>query len=149
MKIWLPSVLTYGPAFQTVNEIRVDSRAGKVLSRIELKPDLATDLYKYKLHPTLLGRLFPFAHDMLDSRESTYLPTGLKELNLYVDQSPAVIYCLGERVFQDSRHIDCDLTLVDEAGNLVATIRGMRSTATGRREQKRTDKNGDPVRQQV
>ncbi|MCC6511731.1 MAG: SDR family NAD(P)-dependent oxidoreductase [Pirellulaceae bacterium] len=142
--------LTYGPAFQTVREIRVDAKAGKVLSRIELKPDLAEDLFKYKLHPTLLDACFHSLMTMLDSRDSTYLPTGLRELNLYVDQSPAVIYCLGERVFQDQRHIDCDLTLVDEAGNVVATIRGMRSTATGRREQQqRTDKNGDRVRQQV
>ncbi len=86
---------------------------------------------------------------MLDSREATYLPTGLAEMNLYVEQSPAVIYCLGERVHQDQRHIDCDLTIVDASGNLVATIRGMRSTATGRREQQRVDKNGDRVREQV
>ncbi len=39
--------------------------------------------------------------------------------------------------------------VVDENGTLVATIRGMRSTATGRREQQRLDKNGDRVRQQV
>ena len=141
--------LTYGPAFQTVTEIRVDKAAGKVLSRIELQPNLAEDLFKYKLHPTLLDACFHSLMTMLDSRESTYLPTGLKEMNLYVTKSPAVIYCLGERVFQDQRHIDCDLTLVDESGTLVATIRGMRSTAAGRREQQRTDKQGDRVRQQV
>lgn len=141
--------LTYGPAFQTVREIRVDTHAGLVLSRIELNPQLAADLFKYKLHPTLLDACFHSLMTMLDSRDSTYLPTGLQELNLYVSQSPSVIYCLGQRVSQDQRHIDCDLTIVDEAGNLVATIRGMRSTATGRRQQQRTDKHGDPVREQV
>ncbi len=141
--------LTYGSAFQSVREIRVDTTSGMVLSRIELRPDLATDLFKYKLHPTLLDACFHSLMTMLDSRESTYLPTGLEELNLYSQQSPAVIYCLGQRVHQDQRHIDCDLTLVDEQGQLIATIRGMRSTSTGRREKQLTDKHGDPVRQQV
>ncbi len=141
--------LTYGPAFQTVREIRFDARAGRVLARIELRPELATDLHKYQLHPTLLDACFHSLMTMLDSRDSTYLPTGLREMNLYVQQSPRVIYCLGERTHQDQRHIDCDLTLVDESGRLVATIRGMRSTATGRRETQRTDKSGDRVRQQV
>ncbi|MDX1928049.1 MAG: SDR family NAD(P)-dependent oxidoreductase, partial [Pirellulaceae bacterium] len=76
-----------------------------------------------------------------------YLPTSLGELRLFVDRLPARIWCWGKKTDQNSRHIDCDLTLMNDEGLVLATITGMRSTAAAKRE--RTDQWGDRVKRQI
>ena len=139
--------LSYGPAFQTVRELRLNDKKDKVLSRIEMQSDLMGNLSRYKLHPTLLDACFQTLSSMLGDSENMYLPTGFSELCLYTEQCPAAIWCLGEKTNHTSRHIDCNLTLLDEHGNLVATLRGMRSTAASKRE--RRDRFGDRIKRQV
>ena len=139
--------LSYGPAFQTVRELRLNDDETKVLARIEMQPELMSNLSQYKLHPTLLDACFQTLSSMLGNSENMYLPTGFSELCLYTSSVPSSIWCLGEKTSQTSRHIDCDLTLMDEHGNLVASLRGMRSTAASKRE--RRDRFGDKVKRQV
>ena len=139
--------LSYGPAFQTVRELRLNKSRDQVLARIQMQPELTSNLGLYRLHPTLLDACFQTLSAMLGNAESSYLPTGIEELCMFVDRVPDRIWCHGEKTAQTSRHIDCNLTLIDDEGLVVATIRGMRSTAASRRE--RTDQFGDRVKRQI
>lgn len=139
--------LSYGPAFQTVRELRLNDTKDKVLAAIELNHSLAANHALYKLHPTLLDACFQTLTSLLGNSDSTYLPTGFRELSLFVDSVPDKIWCVGEKVMQTSRHIDCDLTLMDEEGNIVATIRAMRSTVASKREKR--DRFGDKIKKQI
>lgn len=139
--------LSYGPAFQTVRELRLSDTKDEVLARIEMQPELASNLNLYRMHPTILDACFQTLSAMLGNSESTYLPTGLSELCLYAKQLPEKIWCWGKKVKQDARHIDCDLTLMNDDGVVLATIREMRSTAASKRE--RTDQWGDRVKRQI
>ena len=139
--------LSYGPAFQTIWQLRVDQESGRVLSRIKMQPELTANLSQYCIHPTVLDACFQSLIAMLDGSDTTYLPTGFSEMCIYAKQVPANIWCLSEIVEQTDRHIDCNLTLLDDEGNVLATIRGMRSTAAAKRE--RTDRFGDKVKKQI
>jgi acyl transferase domain-containing protein/NAD(P)-dependent dehydrogenase (short-subunit alcohol dehydrogenase family)/acyl carrier protein len=139
--------LNYGPAFQTVRQLRVDRSGGRVLSRIKMQPELTGNFSQYCIHPTVLDACFQSLIAMLEGSDTTYLPTGFSEMCVYAKQVPANIWCLSEIVARTDKNIDCNLTLLDDEGNIVATIRGMRSTAAAKKE--RTDRFGDKVKRQI
>ena len=140
--------LSYGPAFQTIRQLHVDPQAGKVLSRIEMRPELIQQLPLYCIHPTVLDACFQSAIAMLDpSLETTYLPTGFGEMCVYAPHLPGQVWCLSEIVEQTARHIDCNLTLIADDGTVLVTIRKMRLTAAGKKE--RTDRFGDRIKRQI
>jgi acyl transferase domain-containing protein len=139
--------LSYGPAFQTVRELRLNDSGDKVLSHIVVNDELCDNLSQYCIHPTLLDACFQTLSAMLGNSENMYLPTGVGELTIYAKSLPKSIWCLAEKTMQTNRHIDCDLTLIDEEGTVVAAIRSMRSTAASKRE--RVDQFGDRVKRQI
>ena len=139
--------LSYGPAFQTVRELRLNKSKDQVLARIQMQAELTGNLNSYRIHPTLLDACFQTLSSMLGNSDSTYLPTGIGELCLYVERLPDRIWCVGEKIEQTARYIDCNLTLMDDEGRVVASVRAMRSTAAAKRE--RTDQFGDRVKRQI
>lgn len=139
--------LSYGPAFQTIREMRVNDQDRQVLSRIEMDSTLAEALDGYVIHPTVLDACFQTQVSLLKALETTYLPTGFQEMCVYASQLPTKIWCLTELVEQTDRHILCDISLLDDEGQLLAIIRGMRSTAAAKQE--RVDRFGDPVKRQI
>ncbi|HBJ35428.1 MAG TPA: hypothetical protein DDZ51_11890 [Planctomycetaceae bacterium] len=139
--------LTYGPAFQTVKEIYTNTQASHVVSRIEVQSEGIGPLAQYRLHPTLLDACFQSLMVLLGDSNITYLPTGFTELCVYAKRSPKRVWCIAERVSQDDRQIICNLTLVDDAGSIVASLRSMKLSAASKRQ--RTDRFGDPVKRQI
>lgn len=139
--------LSYGPMFQTVRELYVSESSDRILAHIAIAPELEKGLDQYCLHPTLLDACFQSLSAMLGESENMYLPTSIREITVFRKSSPQAIWCLGIKTHQDSRFIDCDLVLMDEDGEVVAILRGMRSTAATKRE--RTDNFGDRVKRQI
>lgn len=139
--------LTYGPAFQTIRQLFVNRSEGRVLSRIEMQPELTDNLSLYCIHPTVLDACFQSLMAMLADSDTTYLPTGFGEMCVYAHQLPANIWCLAEIIEQNDRYIDCNINVLNDEGNILATIRGMRSTAAAKKE--RTDRFGDLVKRQI
>lgn len=139
--------LSYGPAFQTIREMHVNFQDRQVMSRIEMAPTLADALEGYVIHPTVLDACFQTQVSLLKVLETTYLPTGFQEMCVYASQLPANVWCLTELVEQTDRHILCDISLFGDDGQLLAIIRGMRSTAAVKQE--RVDRFGDPVKRQI
>ncbi len=139
--------LEYGPAFQTLREVRLNKDHTKVLARIEMDSMNFSHTEKYYAHPTTLDACFQSLMSMLTNSDQTYLPSNFQEICLLNDQLPSKFWCLGELVSMDERTIVCDLTIVDDRGCVCMTIHGMESIAASRRE--RTDQFGDKVKRQI
>ncbi|MGF6596758.1 acyl transferase domain-containing protein/NAD(P)-dependent dehydrogenase (short-subunit alcohol dehydrogenase family)/acyl carrier protein [Paraburkholderia sp. GAS448] len=138
--------LQYGPKFRAVRSLRIAPEGARVLALIESPAELPDA--GYHAQPAMLDACFQVLVGMLDDSESTWLPTGLKELRLLVPSLPERYWCHAERVSRSSRHVDADLTIIDDAGTILSVIRGLRVTATAARLE-RTDAHGDPVKLQM
>lgn len=138
--------LQYGPSFQSVRALRVAAQGARVLALIECRPELRSD--GYRAQPVMLDACFQVLVSMLDDNESTFLPTGFKELRLLVPTLPARYWCEAVQVSATPRHVDADLTIIDDEGRVLAVIRGLRVTASSAKVQ-RTDAYGDPVKLQM
>lgn len=90
--------LSYGPAFQTVTQLRTNACGDEVLARVEMRPELMHNLAQYHLHPTVLDACFQSLMVMLGDADTTFLPTGFGELCVYRSQVPGNIWCHAERV---------------------------------------------------
>ena len=141
--------LNYGHAFQAVRSLHQRTQ-GEVIARIELDESLTRDLQKYHLHPSILDGCFQSLMAMLDSQDTTYLPTHIGELNFYGVNEDRIekIWCVGRMIEKTDRSLKCDLELLDDAGNVVASIRGLQATSA-QRSDRRMDKWGDPVKRQI
>lgn len=139
--------LNYGPLFQTVKTLRRSADGNQVLAEICVDKQLTHDLQLYCVHPTLLDGCLQSLMALLTDSDRTFLPTGVGEFCLYTDTVPARVWCLSEQRKQTDQHLECDLTLLDEAGTVVAVLRSLRLTAAARRE--RVDQFGDRVKRQI
>ncbi|MFL9961035.1 SDR family NAD(P)-dependent oxidoreductase [Paraburkholderia sediminicola] len=138
--------LQYGPHFRSARSLRIDPQGGRVLALIERGPDLRSA--GYCAQPVMLDACFQVLVGMLDDNESTFLPTGFKELRLLVPALPDRYWCEAVRIDATPRHVDADLTIVDDAGRVLAVIRGLRLTASSAKVE-RTDAHGDLVKLQM
>ena len=141
--------LNYGPFFQTVTELR-QRQDGEIIAKIEIEPSLAHDLEKYFLHPTMLDGCLQSLMAMLDSSGTTFLPTNVGELRFFNpdDRAPEQIWCIGQMVEQTSRALICDMTLLNEKGEIIGAISGLTATAASRSDQ-RLDQYGEPCKLQI
>ncbi len=139
--------LQYGPAFQTVREIRLADDRRQTLARIALGPEQQAHLEKYKIQPALLDGCFQTLMAMIDTSSATYLPTAIDEMRLYVHALPAEIWCHGQLQQMNERFVDCHLTLYDSQGNIVANVRRLRANAATHKE--RVDQWGETVKLQL
>ncbi|HEY4297124.1 MAG TPA: SDR family NAD(P)-dependent oxidoreductase [Paraburkholderia sp.] len=138
--------LQYGPHFQSVRALRTGRQRVRVLALIERGPELRSA--GYCAQPVMLDACFQVLVSMLDDNESTFLPTGFKELRLLVPALPDRYWCEAVQVGASPRHVDADLTIVDDAGRVLAVMRGLRVTASSAKVE-RTDAYGDVVKLQM
>jgi acyl transferase domain-containing protein/NAD(P)-dependent dehydrogenase (short-subunit alcohol dehydrogenase family)/acyl carrier protein len=138
--------LQYGPSFRAVRALYAGGAGGRVLARIECPDELSGA--GYRAQPAMLDACFQVLVGLLDGNDVTYLPTGFKELRLLVPALPARYWCEAVQVRSGPTHVDADLTLCDDAGAVLAVIRGMRVTASSTKLA-RTDAFGDPVKLQM
>ncbi len=138
--------LEYGPAFQSVRALHLGAKDAGVLACLEMPQGLTTE--RYRMHPSMLDGCFQVLVGMLGETDTTWLPTGLKELRLLTDAMPARYWCHAWQVSRGARHIDSDLQIIAEDGSVLAVIRGLRVTAAAAKPQ-RIDRFGDPVKLQM
>ncbi|TWT93121.1 type I polyketide synthase [Neorhodopirellula pilleata] len=139
--------LQYGPAFQTVTELKVTADRRQCLAKVRIDTDRATQLEKYRIHPSMLDGCFQTLMSMIDVRSAVYLPTGIDEVRLYVDRLPTEIWCHGQLIEMNAKYVDCHIDLYDNEGQPVATVRRLRANAASKRQ--RVDKFGTPVKLQI
>ncbi|MEM7041255.1 MAG: SDR family NAD(P)-dependent oxidoreductase [Pseudomonadota bacterium] len=141
--------LQYGPAFQAVQELRFNHQTREALAKIQIEPAYRGLLERYRVHPSLQDGCFQILMGILPDKSTLYLPTGFRSIRIAPGRSPETIWCHARLVNQTSKTIECDLTLMDETGEVYGMVRGMQATAGAGGNQKRTDKWGDEVRLQV
>lgn len=139
--------LQYERAFQTLKELRKREDGSRVLAKLAMQPELTSDLHRYHVHPTLLDGCFQSLIAMLGDRDVTFLPTGFDEMVLYHKHLPESLWCYCEQTSRDDKTIVCDLTLFNDAHDVLATIQGMRLTAATKKQ--RVDQFGDIVKRQI
>ncbi|MFK8112095.1 MAG: SDR family NAD(P)-dependent oxidoreductase [Rubripirellula sp.] len=139
--------LNYERLFQTVRELYLQPEQGTVLARVEIDETLTGDLDQYLLHPTMLDGCFQTLIAMLNSTDTTYLPTHIEEFCVYTTKAPTSLWCIGEMVSRSANSVTCNLRLTDESGVEIAVVRGLRATAAARGD--RTDQYGDRVKRQL
>ncbi|SAL65187.1 beta-ketoacyl synthase [Caballeronia peredens] len=138
--------LQYGPAFRAIRALREADDRTQMLARIECPEALPQR--GYRAHPSTLDACFQMLVGMLEERDSTWLPTGFDELRLNAPALPPSYWCHAVRVRSTPRHVVADLTMIDDDGRVLATIRGMRVTASSAKLG-RVDQWGDAVKLQL
>ncbi|HYP39267.1 MAG TPA: beta-ketoacyl synthase N-terminal-like domain-containing protein, partial [Chloroflexia bacterium] len=122
--------LQYGPAFQAVEVAwRQD---GEALGRLQLPADLEREAPRYAIHPALLDASFQVV--ALTSpltgagAGETRLPVGLDSVYIY-GQPSGQVWChvrLRPDAGTDADVLVADVSLLDEAGQTLAEMRGLR-----------------------
>ena len=119
----------FGPAFQGVNTVWRER--GQVLGFVRL-PDEAKSPAGYLFHPALLDACFQVIRGFsdIDGADSAAagtiaLPIAIGRLRLYQRPDRAV-FCRAIAVEDKPSEIVADLTVIDEAGSVVATIEKFR-----------------------
>ncbi|MCP3138232.1 type I polyketide synthase [Pyxidicoccus xibeiensis] len=123
----------YGPWFQGIQEISCNTN-GEALARIELRTKPDADAEHYVLHPALLDACFQTlvttisegGHNVDPS--ATYLPVGINEIRV-TRPAPARLWAYGRFSTRTESEICADLWMLDEAGEVIAELRGVRARA--------------------
>ncbi|MEM8717464.1 MAG: polyketide synthase dehydratase domain-containing protein, partial [Cyanobacteria bacterium P01_G01_bin.4] len=114
--------LTYGPAFQTLQELRVGE--GEFLAQVELKTELA-DIDAYHFAPMLLDGAFQ-ALTALSPNDNTdiYLPIGVETVQVH--QSPGATAWVSGRGQLDGEDCIAELLFINQHGMVLAEVQGLR-----------------------
>lgn len=127
--------LRYGAWFQGVRELYLNADASEVLAHIEHGEPENGKRPAARLDPTLLDACFQTLLALLDgSDRRVYVPVTIDRVVLRREPGDR-IWCHGRRTGGGPDTVVGDLKLCDEAGNVVAEVRGVRAQALNRSEQ--------------
>ncbi|SEL14132.1 Acyl transferase domain-containing protein [Stigmatella aurantiaca] len=118
--------LEYGPSFRVVQELY--RTKGEALGRVQLAGELTAEEERYSLHPALLDGCFQVlaaALEGLDSEGGVYVPVALSRLRVLVRPEDALWshVRIVSGAAEGSNTIECDVTLLDDQGRVVAEVR--------------------------
>ena len=119
--------INYGLSFRGVQQIWVGEN--RAIAKLELPQELLSQSTSYTIHPALLdAALQVIAHALPATRDQqTYLPVGVDQYKVYDRPGPSLWACTSVTDQGDnSAEIDTQVTLVSEAGKVLATVEGLR-----------------------
>jgi len=115
----------YGPTFQGV--AHVQAGADGVLGRLEIPAALLDDLHEYGFHPALLDAAFQVIlaapRPVTTIEQTTYLPVGVDRIQV-LGRPTSTMFAHASMRQADARLVVGDITITDEAGNLLVDIEG-------------------------
>jgi NADPH:quinone reductase-like Zn-dependent oxidoreductase/aryl carrier-like protein len=128
----------YGPAFRGISSITKSAEG--VVGRVKLEGALATGATNLLLHPALLdacvqvvGAGLPWAESSMSGSDEICVPVGLSEFRV---RQPGITaaWCQvsNEPADNDAPVFRSDLTLLDDAGAVIAEVRGLELRRTRR-----------------
>lgn len=120
--------LQYGPDFRGIRTFR--RGAGAALAHLELPESI--DEKGYHLHPTLLDAGFQAVLGILDGEaaKGLFLPVKIDAIRLH-GPIPRKVLCYAKMTEHTPERLVGDLSLLDDAGNLLAEVSGFRCKALG------------------
>lgn len=121
--------LHYGPWFQGVHELWRNAEGREILARIERKQAVDENAPREALDPTLLDACFQTLLGLIDSGDRrVYVPVAIRRVTSW-QALGSRLWCHGRRTGGSDDTVEGDLRLCDEAGNVLAEIRGVRAQA--------------------
>jgi acyl transferase domain-containing protein/acetyl esterase/lipase len=123
----------YGPWFQGIQEISCNAN-GEALARVRLRMKGDEDAQHYMLHPAMLDSCFQTLVATISEGgqnidpSATYLPVGINEIRL-TRPAPEQIWAYGRFSSRTEAEVRADLWLLDDSGEVVAEVRGVRARA--------------------
>ncbi|NOX92728.1 MAG: SDR family NAD(P)-dependent oxidoreductase, partial [Gammaproteobacteria bacterium] len=134
--------MQYGPLFQPIERCYLKGNNDEVISQLVLPDDPALNRHHYQMHPALLDGCLQTVLCLLNPEEGAFLPTAINEMKIY-DVFPARIYCHGCIKKRNSRRVECDLSMFDEKGNVIASIKGLVCSALLSKDRHKEYPEGD------
>ncbi|MBI3243490.1 MAG: SDR family NAD(P)-dependent oxidoreductase [Chloroflexi bacterium] len=139
--------LDFGSRFRGVKQIW--RREAEALGEIQLPDTLLPEADVYKIHPALLDACLQVAATILPDGAETYLPMGVDHFQLH--RRPEVHLWSHARLRPadgaNTQTVTADVQLLDEAGNVVAEIKGFHLKRASRealgRAGERSERNYD------
>jgi acyl transferase domain-containing protein/acyl carrier protein len=117
----------YGEQFQAI--ARLWQQEAQSLGSVRLPLPLTADASKYLLHPVLLDACFQILGTNFPDggQQDVYLPVGVEQLQVYQRAGSSLWSRIEKIEFQDvkQQHLQADLSLVNDDGELVAKITGL------------------------
>ena len=131
--------LEYGPCFRGIEQLWTGT--GEALGRIAIPTAIKTQLQDYQLHPAILDACFQVLLGAVSGKRA-YLPVHIERVRLY--RSPGFdLWSYGRIVEQSDARIKGDIQLLDEAGNVVAEIQGLRCQSLGDVQDSSSEQQGN------
>ncbi|MBS1212104.1 MAG: zinc-binding dehydrogenase family protein, partial [Proteobacteria bacterium] len=126
--------LGYGPWFEGVRDLWRDGEALEVLAYVERKEAVGDEEPAEMIDPTLLDACFQTLLALLDGGDRrVYVPVAIRRVVAW-QRLGSRIWCHGRRTGGGSDMVEGDLQLCDDAGNVLAELRGVRAQALNRAE---------------
>ncbi|MBV9790784.1 MAG: polyketide synthase dehydratase domain-containing protein [Chloroflexi bacterium] len=116
--------LHYGPAFKAVEVIW--RRDGEAFAQLRLPAALETDAQLYNIHPVLLDAAIQSVAAARPGESGTSLPVALGRLVVYERRRVRLWSHVVVGAESQDGGFSADVTLLDEAGKVVATLHGLR-----------------------
>jgi acyl transferase domain-containing protein/NADPH:quinone reductase-like Zn-dependent oxidoreductase/acyl carrier protein len=124
--------LDYGPCFQGVEELWIgDSEA---LGRVRLPAAVAPQAGVYRFHPALLDACLQVMGGLFSKGDETYVPVALEKMRMQRPPGGAGLWVHARRRPEDGHGpalLTGDLTLLDDGGQPVAELQGLRLQRVG------------------
>ncbi|MGF1552989.1 MAG: SDR family NAD(P)-dependent oxidoreductase [Paracoccaceae bacterium] len=129
--------LGYAHAFQTVRELWLGHERGRAggeaLARIEVLPDVAPTLDRYRLHPSLLDGAFQtlLAASTDAGGGEIFVPVAIASIRLH-EPARGALWCHARCLRRTAETLEGELTLSDGEGRVVAEASGVVARALTR-----------------
>nr|WP_304528336.1 sulfolipid-1 biosynthesis phthioceranic/hydroxyphthioceranic acid synthase [Mycobacterium sp. E802] len=121
--------IQYGPAFSGLVTVHVGANTDTALAEVALPRSIRSQQDAYGVHPALLDACFQSieAHPDVQALggEVLGLPLGVRRLRSYGSVRNAR-YCLTRLVQAGSTGIEADIDVLDERGNVLLSVQGLR-----------------------
>jgi len=124
------SGLQYGESFRAIRQLGTGD--GVSLAEVGLNAKLQSEANRYQLHPALLDACLQTVGSLLGQDlipGTTFIPIGVESTTCYQEHSPHRVACRAEirrRIDGRMPQVEADLVLADEAGEVVAEVKGLR-----------------------
>lgn len=136
--------IEHGEDFQALKELWQGD--GELLGRLELPSGIGGNPGLFSLHPVLVDAAFQMASYPLIDSGTPYLPVGLDQLKKY-SQLPRKLWCYVSYTLpkegDDRRIFETDLHLIDDKGEIIAEVAGLRFQRVDRRQLTAADSRYD------
>ncbi|NKB84650.1 hypothetical protein HED51_22415 [Ochrobactrum grignonense] len=125
-KIMSSRGLNYGSAFQGVKKAWLGENLCSSLVKVEVPPEIQSDIKDYFLHPAVLDASFQSILQTIENpaNRDLYLPVSVDRV-LFYNKPESLLYAYATRTETDGRTLKGDIILVNENGEICASFHGM------------------------